>query len=173
MKKTTPILTAIFLCVVCSAAYAMWGVADTGMWPKSWPEELEPLRDHSRTLTGGILNQTYYEITFTEREDFESAWPQLLKVKSEGSPLILVRSPYTRMGKVDAGVIVRAALARSDKPDNPETPIEGVTSPRERWMYTTFIELIVDGDIVDLNRIPLPADTPIIDERFEKEGEKR
>ena len=28
------------------------------------------------------------------------------------------------------------------------------------------IELIVDGDIVDLNRIPLPTDTPIIDKRF-------
>ena len=33
-------------------------------------------------------------------------------------------------------------------------------------MNTTFIELFVDGNIVDLNRIPLPADTPIIDERF-------
>jgi len=28
------------------------------------------------------------------------------------------------------------------------------------------IELVVDGDIVDLNRIPLPLDTPIIDKRF-------
>jgi hypothetical protein len=31
-------------------------------------------------------------------------------------------------------------------------------------MYTTFIELVVDGNIVDLDRIALPADTPIIDE---------
>lgn len=30
------------------------------------------------------------------------------------------------------------------------------------------IVLIVDGKIVDLNRIPLPADTPIIDKRFKK-----
>ena len=35
-------------------------------------------------------------------------------------------------------------------------------------MYTNFIELVVDGDIVDLNRIRLPAETPIIDERFKK-----
>jgi hypothetical protein len=28
------------------------------------------------------------------------------------------------------------------------------------------IELVVDGDIVDLNRIGLPMDTPIIDKRF-------
>jgi hypothetical protein len=32
-----------------------------------------------------------------------------------------------------------------------------------------YIELVVDGAIVDLNRIPLPADTPIVDERF-KDG---
>ena len=28
------------------------------------------------------------------------------------------------------------------------------------------IELIVDGDVVDLNRIPLPTETPIVDRRF-------
>ena len=47
---------------------------------------------------------------------------------------------------------------------------------RQIWMYTTFIELIVDGNVVDLNRIPLPADTQIIDERFRtvpQAGEKQ
>ena len=34
--------------------------------------------------------------------------------------------------------------------------------------WNEYIELIVDGDIVDLNRILLPADTPIIDKRFEE-----
>ena len=43
------------------------------------------------------------------------------------------------------------------------------TSVRERWMYTTYIELVVDGEVVDLNRVPLPPDTPIIDERFKSE----
>jgi hypothetical protein len=37
-------------------------------------------------------------------------------------------------------------------------------------MWTTHIELVVDGEIVDLNRIALPADTPILDERFEIEA---
>jgi hypothetical protein len=36
----------------------------------------------------------------------------------------------------------------------------------------TYIELVVDGNIVDLNRIPLAAHTPIIDERF-KDGKKK
>ena len=31
------------------------------------------------------------------------------------------------------------------------------------------IELIVDGEIVDLNRIPLPADAPVIDKRFRED----
>jgi hypothetical protein len=30
-------------------------------------------------------------------------------------------------------------------------------------------ELIVDGQIVDLNRIALPPDTPIVDQRFAEE----
>ena len=30
------------------------------------------------------------------------------------------------------------------------------------------IVLVVDGNIVDLNRIPLPLSTPIIDKRFKK-----
>jgi hypothetical protein len=42
-----------------------------------------------------------------------------------------------------------------------------------RWIHTTHIELIVDGKIVDLNRIKLPADAPIIDERFsDAQGEE-
>ena len=36
----------------------------------------------------------------------------------------------------------------------------------------TDIELVVDGEIVDLNRIRLPADTPIIDKRFTDRNQK-
>jgi hypothetical protein len=36
------------------------------------------------------------------------------------------------------------------------------------WRATTEIDLIVDGKVVDLNRIALPADTPILDKRFEE-----
>ena len=169
MKSRSYLVSPIAVFAVGSVLLAAGSVADKGQWPNSWPKELEPLREQSRTLTGGLLNQTHYEITFVKREDFESAWPHLLKIKSKGAPIILVRSPYTSLGKVQAGVLVRAAVARSDKPNSPETPIEGVTNPRVRWMYTTFIELIVDGNIVDLNRIPLPPDTPIIDERFKKQ----
>ena len=43
---------------------------------------------------------------------------------------------------------------------------------RESLEQTIYIELIVDGEIIDLNRIQLPPDTPIIDERF-KEPESK
>ena len=33
-------------------------------------------------------------------------------------------------------------------------------------MNITYIELVVDVEIVDLNRVPLPPDTLIIDERL-------
>jgi hypothetical protein len=36
------------------------------------------------------------------------------------------------------------------------------------WEQTIYIELIVDGEIIELNRIQLPPDTPIIDERFKE-----
>ena len=56
----------------------------------------------------------------------------------------------------------------ADPVTEPEGPRPGNWdgNVRGRWHWTTYIELVVDGEIVDLNRIPLPADTPIIDERF-------
>jgi hypothetical protein len=168
MKRTTALFAAVAVCAVCPSAYALYGVTDTGTWPKSWPAELEPLRKQSRTLVGPMAPHRHYAIRFTKREDFESAWPHILKVKSKGAPVFLVRGPNFFLGEgVKAGVVVHSPPAgQADNPAAPEAPIPGVTNPRMRWMNTTYIELVVDGDIVDLNRIAFPADTPIIDERF-------
>lgn len=38
--------------------------------------------------------------------------------------------------------------------------------PHKSYRARLEVELIVDGEIIDLNRFFLPADTPIIDERF-------
>jgi len=72
----------------------------------------------------------------------------------------LVRGPTFFLGEhVKAGVVVHCPPAgQADNPATPEAPI--------------YVELVVDGDVVDLNRMPLPADTPIIDERF-KDGKNR
>ena len=169
MKRGIALLVAIVVCTACTAVYALYEVSNEGTWPRSWPKELEPLRKQARTLTGPEAQTPHYEIPFTGRAEFEAAWPYLLKVKTKGAPVILVRAPDARLGmEIKAGVRVWGATP--SLPPMPEAPLGGVgMNPRERWMYTTFIELVVDGDVVDLNRIPLPADMPVIDERF-KDG---
>ena len=100
------------------------------------------------------------------REEFESAWPHILKVKSKGAPIVLRRGPSFWLGKeANAGVCIHT-------PPQGEAPITGDQVTGGRWEQTIYIELIVDGEIVDLNRIPLPADTPIIDERFKDNPKK-
>ena len=173
MKRATALLTLIAFFAICSTAFALYSVSYKGEWPKTWPAELEPLREHAHTLVGPMVEQRHYEIPFTDRAEFEKAWPPLLEVKSKGAPIILVRAPNTWMDMtINAGVIVRSPPASNDKRANPETPIPGQSNVRVRWMNTTFIELIVDGKIVDLNRIPLPEETPIIDERFKAADRK-
>jgi hypothetical protein len=95
-------------------------------------------------------------------------------VKSKGAPVFLVRGPNFFLGEDSkAGAVVHCPpVGQADNPATPEAPIPGVKDVRMRWINTTYIDLAVDGDIVDLNRIPLPADTPIIDERFKDEKNK-
>ena len=168
-KKTLALLTAMAVWAAGSAAFAVYSVSNEGTWPKSWPGELEPLRKQSRTLVGPTFANRHYQIPFTSQKEFEAAWPHLLKVKSPGAPIILIRAPKTDFMKIEpAGVLIHSPPEGSK---HPETPIIGITNARTRWMHTTFIELVVDGKIVDLNRIELPADTPIIDERFTDDQE--
>jgi hypothetical protein len=133
MKRTTAILAAIAFCAA-SSAYAMYSVTYAGTWPRSWPRELEPLRKQSRTLRGSIADRTFYEIPFTRREDFESAWPHILKVKSKGAPVIIVRGPDTSFGaRINVGVRIHCPPPQSGNRTMPETPIDS-TSVRERWL---------------------------------------
>ena len=157
MNRRTAFLAAI-ACCAAGSVYAFSEGGPGGTWPKSWPKELEPLRKQAWTWVGGIAMNTSYAIPFATREEFESAWPHLLKVKSKGAPIILMPSPYTRLGRIDAGVFIH-------------TPLAGAVDPAD-LQRCIYIELIVDGKIVDLNRIPLPADTPIIDQRFKDEKKK-
>lgn len=159
MIRTIAVLAAIAFGAL-GFVYADYTVTDRGTWPKSWPKELEPLREQARTLEGPLVANQHYAIPFSKREEFESAWPQLLKVKSKGASVVLVRGPNFFLGEQKAGVVVHAP-----PPGDP-------TNVRGRGLTTTYLELVVDGDIVDLNRIPLPADTPIIDQRF-KEGKEK
>ncbi len=160
--------------VFCTAGsvYAESVGGPGGTWPKSWPKEMEPLRKQSRTVSGPIFDHTVYEIPFANREEFESAWPHILKLKSKGASVILVRGPHTRF-KLIRWPAVKAGV-RILSPSGPNPP--GYADRAKRAGVTlrtvTDIELVVDGDIVDLNRIRLPEDTPIIDKRFQDKPTK-
>jgi len=156
MKKTTVFVASIVFCTVGSV-YADSTGGPGGTWPKSWPKQLEPLRKQASTWVGGEVMNTRHEIPFANRGRFESAWPHILKLKSKGAPLTLLSGPhfYGRSGKT-AGVLILPPL---------KTVSAGPLS-------VTRIVLVVDGDIVDLNRIRLPADTPIIDKRFTDRNNK-
>lgn len=174
MARTRVLVAAAALIAVSSTAYALYSVANTGMWSKSWPTELESLRSQSRTLVGPMLAHRYFAVRFTDRHEFETAWTHLLKVKSKGAPIFLTRGPNFFLGEqAEAGVVVHCPPeGQWDNPATPEAPIKNAKDPRTRWIYTNYIELVVDGTIVDLNRISLPSDTPIIDERFPTEDEQ-
>lgn len=165
MNRTVAVLAAIATLWACPL-FADYSVENKGTWPKDWPQEMESLRQQSRSLEGPKMLLLHFAIPFATREQFESAWPHILKVKSKGAPIVLRRGPSFWLGKEsNAGVCIHT-------PPKGEAPIAGDQVTGGRWEQTIFIELIVDGEIVDLNRISLPADTPIIDERFKDSTKK-
>lgn len=167
MKQSVLLLT-VTLCLMGSSVYAEYTVSNRGEWPETWPQELEPLREQSRTLEGPRLPQLHFQIPFKTREQFEAAWPHLLKISSQGAPLILWQSSQARLGNFEAGVFIHTPPSQFKDEVNPDTPGETIKKG-SYWRYYTYIELIVDGKIVDLNRIQIPPDTLIIDKRFEVE----
>jgi hypothetical protein len=168
MMKRTAALVAVFV-AVCPA-YADYSVTDKGIWPESWPKELEPLRKQASTLEGPLAPNRHYAIRFSSRDEFEAAWPHILKLKSKGVSIRLVHAPNFFLGeKNKAGVVVHCPPA--DQVENPGAP-KARAANAKGGLNMTYIELIVDGDIVDLNRIQLPADTPIVDERFKDNKNK-
>jgi hypothetical protein len=158
--------------VICSSAAAEWGVYGEGSWPKSWPQGLEALRKQAGTIQGGKFEMVIHHIPFKTRDEFELAWPELLKIKTKGAPLILVQSPskHWHFGETKASVFVHCP-SLGKEPAADAGPVAGVEDFTYRWMNTNYVVLVVDGEIVDLNRIKLPADALIIDKRFEKEKE--
>lgn len=171
MNRRTALLAALACLSVHSALHADYSVEDRGAWPETWPKELEPLRKQARTFEGPLVPYLHYSIPFTKREEFESAWLHLLKAKTPGAPIILVRRGQSTdfFGVKPAGVLFHAPPAGTDKTAHPQIPRPGNMDVRTKWSNATYFELVVDGEIVDLNRIPLPADCPIVDERFKEE----
>src|SRR5262249_50256948 len=100
-------ITILAITVVFSACplHADYTVEHRGSWPESWPKELDSLRKQARTLEGPLEPLLHYAIPFTKRETFEAAWPHLLKVKSQGAPIVLRRGTSFWLGNdANAGV---------------------------------------------------------------------
>lgn len=156
MRRTLALVVALFV-VGVNTSYALYELVGRGAWPETWPKEFEPLRDRSETFVGPTLAQRHYAIPFTDRDAFEALWPMILERRTPGVPIVLRRSSFF-LGDAKAGVSIHT-------PPKGTEPVSDVKS--FRWK-SNYIEVVVDGDVVDLNRIKLPADTPIIDLRFEK-----
>jgi len=174
MRRTFALLAALLLCVV-APAYALYSVSNHGDWPKNWPKQLESLRKQSRTLVGPEVENRHFAIPFTKRDQFESAWPHILRVKTKGAPIFLLRGPNFFLGdKSKAGVVVHCPPeGQSRNPATPEAPIAGVKNLRERWMNATYIDLVVDGNIVDIKRIAIPKGVEVIDNRGKSAADQR
>ena len=120
---------------------------------------MNTLRSQALTYEGPLLPLLHYGIPFTKREEFEAAWPHILKLKSKGAPIILRRGSSFWLDGASQGVCIHTPPAGTKPLHSPELNLS-------RLETTNYIELVVDGNIVDLNRISLPPETPIIDERF-------
>lgn len=152
-------LTVIWIVLVAAAPSLAISIGGPGgTWPKTWPKELEPLREQASTWTGGLANNVRYEIPFTDREQFEAAWPHILKVKGQGASISLMDGPryFGAEAKHSAGVMILMP---------PKGATEGSGSK-------VRIVLFTDGKVIDLNRIKLPNDTPIDDRRFDHKNKK-
>ena len=129
MKTTIAVVAAIAFCAV-GPADADYSVTGKGTWPKTWPKELEPLRKQASTFEGPLHPHQHYAIPFSKRDEFESAWPHILKVKSKGAAVRLVRGPNFFLGGHKAGVVVHSL-----------PPGQGDDEAG------TYIELVVDGGL--------------------------
>ena len=157
-------LACVAAIAVCTAGsvYAISFGGPGGKWPKSWPKELEPLRKEAWTWEHGFGGMSY-DIPFATREEFEAAWPHILTLKTKDAKITLVRGSHLRVAEGKSASGVHLALPRDVSPAQAEKLPANIV---------TTIWLVVDGTIVDLNRVALPADTTIIDERFKDEEKK-
>jgi hypothetical protein len=188
------------LVLVSALSLARVSIVTEGMWPDSWPKELEPYQEQARTVSVAHgIQETVYEIPFDRRDEFEKAWPHVLTLKSEGAPLVIDKSPstYDVSGTtMQTGVRVlwpsggsleladgRRLEAGPPWPESIKSPggelPEYVVAENGQWvrfdgkervglMHRARVDIVLvsDGKVVDLNRVPLPPQTPIVDNRF-------
>ena len=186
---------AAALALGAGPALALISYAPVRGWPESWPSEFNDYRDqavHITPMTGGA-SEEIYEIHFNDREEFERLWPAVLKVKTEGAPLTLRTFEPIEDHPMDGDIFTKPYLTIHVPPSNSPRKLETVRLPsgepaeyaqlrEDAWhplepgetghrtsgysaRARTDVALHVDGTVIDLNRIPLPGNTPIVDKR--------
>ena len=239
MVRRLVVLQLVLCLLACLAVMPGWALvemANTGLWPADWPEELEPFRERATTIGVGTgLQMNIYQIPFETQEEFQSVWPAILDLKSKGGTLTLRyvgseapgwpncsnEGPCVRIHAPSGGVtrarppegvlqpdipadptyqdlqkLVEDGMALNASPPWPESAYlpngelaEYVASEwvegRLTWVPAEMggefrgflhrarldLEVVVDGDVIDLNFTHLPADTRIIDKRGLLPGE--
>ncbi len=199
------VFIVLALTLFSTSSIALVMTREEGIWPESWPKELELYRKQAKTIELAAGNQeNVYEIGFENREEFEKLWPIILKLKDKGAPIRLrsIEKPFKKGGlfnnekpvvriyshvwpaygtsrpggkklipappwpesiKSHTGELPEYIMRSED--GNSWIPV-GEKKPKG-FMYRarTEIELVIDGTIIDLNRIYLPSNTPIVDKR--------
>jgi hypothetical protein len=227
------LLSVVAVALLCCAVTARGAIfpEDRGAWPDSWPAELEPLRETSRTIGVGTgIQENIYEIPVKDRETFERIWPAILKLHTHGGQIMLTQAgdaPHPNWGeilnnkqatvriyapsggftssveskpaeqvdydalikegkalKADAswpqdlvgpnGELPEYVVAKKKSPDGAMTWVAADPHAPGDQPFPGFyfraridVELVVDGDIIDLNRTQLPSESEISDQRFE------
>jgi hypothetical protein len=174
----------------------MYSVANKGTWPETWPWPLEGLRDQARTLEHNaeviyeipFADRQEFEAKWPFLLSVKSKHAPLVLLGGPNTWLgttiqvgVRLHCPLTGHLVTPGGTIYRPGAETAIKdgkflkigPPWPDGKWKAQDPKKLKrpiffglWRARTDIDLIVDGKIVDLNRIPLPADTPIVDKRF-------
>ena len=163
-KRITPYVVVALVLVGLGgdAALARRTCSTHGSWPADWPKGLDAWRDRATTLRAAPLGQDgFYTVTLEDRKAFEHGWAALLEVpRSDRATLTLVSKPPKD--------VAREALG-GRCPGRPVVQVRYYRSFGEKGKKSrevaVGITLFVDGKIVDLNRVRIPAGYRIEDRR--------
>ena len=156
------VVALVLFGLTADVALARKSCSSHGTWPADWPKGLDAWRDQATTLRAAPLGQDgFYTVTLEDREAFEKGWAALLEVPRADHPtLTLVSEPpkdvaLESLGGRRAGrPVVQVRYYRSF----------GENGKKSREV-AVGITLFVDGKIVDLNRVRIPAGYKIEDRR--------
>jgi hypothetical protein len=124
---------------------------------------------NASTSPGGVegeamakLNEEMVNASPEKRKELEQEFARLLRKQKEQGQILRPGPPWPKEIISDSGELPE--YVRAEELDGKRRWVPAKNGFRAR----IEIELVTDGNIIDLNRIPLPPDTLILDKRFAK-----